>query len=928
MFKNFSLSKKLIFSFLALGLLPFATMAVVSLDRSSTSLEDQAFGQLAGVGAIKTAQIDRYFHDRESDLGVLAETVKTLQREANAKLSSTAEYKAMQIENWLHTCMATVHEIPLTAIYVDAATAWTGEDEAEIERTRAAVLGAFTVHYKLHGSFPEMKLLDLEGNHIVSLQGLTVNEKEKTWFRAALAAAMTTQKGGKCNDLYVSPIEYCGELDTASVHMSHVVRNPETWEPIGMMVVDCNIDQIQDLVDISVGLGETGQTFLVGPDFKMRCDSRFENTPTIFEKTVDTEGVKDIFSQRDGRRGPGFCKNTIYEGAEGRVVLAHNHYLPELDLAVITEIDVAEALCPKTDEGEFFFTQYAHMYGYYDLFQILPNGYVFYSAEQEPDYQTNMLNGQYSDSGLGKLVSQVLSTKEICFADFAPYEPSNGVPASFLGIPVMNDGEVMQIVALQVPLAAINSVMQQREGMGESGESYLVGSDMRMRSDSFLAPDTHSVEASFAGSVEINGVDTEASRSALAGEAGAGVIIDYTGNPVLSNYTPLEVFGTTWAVICEINESEAFAAIAQIQWVIAILTMVTIAVVLGFGLMMARSITKPINRIIEGLNGATDMVSSAAGQVSSASQSLAEGASEQAAGIEETASSLEEMSSMTKRNAETSTKADDHMKEAKHRIDRGQESMGGLSSAIEEIKSSADQTAKIVQTIDEIASQTNLLALNAAVEAARAGDAGRGFAVVAEEVRNLAMRSAEAARETGNLIDGSVTNAISGVNMAQTTSEALDEVTSTSELVMELVSQISTASAEQAKGINEVNSAVTQMDSVTQQNAANAEESASAAEELSAQAEELRAMVNSLVGLINGGSGKQPVGGGGHASRSQPAAAVSQMSFAHTEASPISAGVDELPGLVVEPTVDSGKSKPRAEQVIPLDGAGSGFDGF
>jgi uncharacterized phage infection (PIP) family protein YhgE len=166
-----------------------------------------------------------------------------------------------------------------------------------------------------------------------------------------------------------------------------------------------------------------------------------------------------------------------------------------------------------------------------------------------------------------------------------------------------------------------------------------------------------------------------------------------------------------------------------------------------------------------------------------------------------------------------------------------------MSESINKIKESSDQTAKIVKTIDEIAMQTNLLALNAAVEAARAGEAGRGFAVVAEEVRNLAQRSAEAAKNTANMIEESVKNAEDGVKIAGEVAQSFESIATGNAKVNDLIAEIAAASGEQSQGIDQVNTAVAEMDKVTQQNAANSEESASAAEELSSQAEELQSMV-------------------------------------------------------------------------------------
>jgi methyl-accepting chemotaxis protein len=260
-----------------------------------------------------------------------------------------------------------------------------------------------------------------------------------------------------------------------------------------------------------------------------------------------------------------------------------------------------------------------------------------------------------------------------------------------------------------------------------------------------------------------------------------------------------------------------------------------------------------INMLIQNLDEAlvqvtlaSEQVASASGQISSGSQTLSQGASEQASSLEEVSSSLHEMSSTSRRNAENAREARSLSDGAQASTDRGAESMKRLSEAIDKIKTSSDSTAKIVKTIDEIAFQTNLLALNAAVEAARAGDAGKGFAVVAEEVRNLAMRSAEAAKNTANLIEESVTNAEGGVAINQEVIRNLEEINGQINKVSAVMSEIAAASEQQSQGVEQVNTAIEQMNQVTQQVAANAEESASAAEELSGQSEEMKGMVGAF----------------------------------------------------------------------------------
>ena len=254
---------------------------------------------------------------------------------------------------------------------------------------------------------------------------------------------------------------------------------------------------------------------------------------------------------------------------------------------------------------------------------------------------------------------------------------------------------------------------------------------------------------------------------------------------------------------------------------------------------VGRNLDKALQQVAIG----ADQVASASVQISNGGQSLSQGASEQASSLEEVSSSLQEMSSMTKQNTLNAKEAQGVAEQARSSANKGVESMNRMSSAISQIKSSSAATAKIVKTIDEIAFQTNLLALNAAVEAARAGDAGRGFAVVAEEVRNLAMRSAEAAKNTANLIEEAVKNSENGVAINAEVLNNFQEIAEKTNKVSQVVAEIAAASDQQDQGISQLNRAVEQLNQLTQQNAANAEESASAAEEMSSQSEEMRSMV-------------------------------------------------------------------------------------
>jgi len=300
------------------------------------------------------------------------------------------------------------------------------------------------------------------------------------------------------------------------------------------------------------------------------------------------------------------------------------------------------------------------------------------------------------------------------------------------------------------------------------------------------------------------------------------------------------------------------------------MTLVTFALLgvigTGFYFFNRRFINAPLDDAITQIDNAVQQTASAAGQISAASHTLAEGASEQAASLEETSASLEELSSMTKRNADSAGQAKETAGTARETADSGAEQMRSMQTAMQAIKSASEDITKILKTIDEIAFQTNILALNAAVEAARAGEAGAGFAVVAEEVRALAQRSAQAAKETAAKIEDSVTKSQQGVSLSATVAHSFEEIQAKIRHLDSLVAEIATASSEQSQGIGQVTTAVSQMDKVTQANAGSAEETAAAAAELNNQSALLAAAVGKLRALT---------GVEGHASRSTATRATS-----------------------------------------------------
>jgi len=298
-------------------------------------------------------------------------------------------------------------------------------------------------------------------------------------------------------------------------------------------------------------------------------------------------------------------------------------------------------------------------------------------------------------------------------------------------------------------------------------------------------------------------------------------------------------------------------AVMEVFWQITIATILILAVVIMVVLAtIVKDIVNSISMITNDLGSSSSQIAAASNQLESASQRLAEASTEQASAIQETSATLEETSSMVRQNNQNTEQAARLAKQTKECADSSNRGMATMITAMEDIKKSSHEISKIIKVIDDIAFQTNILALNAAVEAARAGDAGLGFAVVAEEVRNLAQRSTQAAKDTTTIIDSNISLSDQGTNIAQKVYGSITEIDSQAKKVSELIDEIAAATNEQSQGIEQIHKAISQMESVLQSNAQTADESAAASQELFAQTLSMNGIVGRLTEFVNGGQGQ------------------------------------------------------------------------
>jgi methyl-accepting chemotaxis protein len=542
------------------------------------------------------------------------------------------------------------------------------------------------------------------------------------------------------------------------------------------------------------------------------------------------------------------------------------------------------------------FSNIAEQRGYYDIFLIDTDGNLVYSYAKEDDFGTNLFEGRYRDTDLARVAREALNAIDsmghdigsgehepghhVAASEFSPYAPSNGAFASFMAAPVLNGaGMVQGVIAAQLPTGLFEGFLSADIGLGVPTEKALVNSSrIGVMTYGFPADSTENDPAFWQ--------TDDISMIALNDETGVNVHMDeMTETQTMGGHAKIDAAGLNYGLIVEASYDDLMATANRVGMIIIIAAVITAVIITLIGIFFARSITRPLAKMRTGLlnivaqrdlstrlaidsqdevgNSAnamdeilsaldealgdiranTDQVKDVADQMSDAAQSMATNAEVQSSAVEELSSSVEQTAAQVRANADSARQAQDVVTKNAERVETGKTQVQGMVEAMDAINTSSKEIGNIIKVIDEIAFQTNLLALNAAVEAARAGQHGRGFAVVAAEVRNLAGRSAKAARETSELIDSSAKRVEAGVEMADLTSATFEESAGGTQEVLNIMGDISSASEEQARGVDQINSAISDISRSARDSSSQAEELAATAAQLTATNRKLREQV-------------------------------------------------------------------------------------
>ncbi len=565
---SMKIGTKLLLAFLIIGL-AFAALGGVFLFQSRSTLSEEAFNHLKSVREIKKAQIEYFFEKRQDHMQMLLDVVATFRQNAVQKLNSVQEHKKSQLEWFFQERLSDIHILSKSQLVAEALKQFdlafqTANGKTEHPSTNHQFDLELTRYQQAH-NYDDLFLITRQGDIVYSTdknQQLGQNWLQDTLKNSYLKNGF--QKG--LVDITIQDLE-----PSESVEHQHaaLLTAPifDDEQLIGVLGLTLSPEGINRIVQKREGMGQTEQTYLVGA---LASRISYRSNRIVKETGQDEIGGKDINKALAGQSG-----TLVKMNGNGHLELSRYAplHIPGLQWAIITTIELEESITPKLqneEQVEDFFTRYIHQYGYYDLYLIHPQGEIFYSVKHKADYATNILNGKYSDSTLGNLVQQVLQSKTFAISDYAPYAPSYNDPHLFIAQPVLNKGHIELILALQLSDEILDQIMLERAGMGKSGETYLVGSDKLMRSNSFLDLDHHSIKTSFADPAN-GSIETKSSHAALAGETGEQVINNYLGHSVLSAYTPLTIGNTTWALIAEINQKEAFSALRTLEWLLGMI---------------------------------------------------------------------------------------------------------------------------------------------------------------------------------------------------------------------------------------------------------------------------------------------------------------------------------------------------------------------
>ena len=777
-----SLRKKITLLVLLAGLIPLLVIAGAAHYLAQGSLAEVTMVQLSSIRATKKAGIERYFSQHKKDVSLLAQTVENMRGQAKNILEQLRDTNQRRVANYLQerlkdiSILATNSDLSQSMTVIDWVFRDAGKKAGSDKWTRIVDQKTpWLDSFRATNDYEDLYLISVSGNvYFTSSRGgeLGINLKDP--------ANSTTPLGQLFSNAIkqITFVDQQADVDGTAPPLAYIGAPVEhKGKVIGIIAVSLGLKKLLTPILSTEGAGNEGAVYLVGPDKMLRSDYLLANpipTPGTTSPFVASEAVNQALA---GESGSGIVSNA----GQPRLAAWSSFQMGDYRWGIVAESSPNEAFDSTSKKG--LDRKYLDASGYYDLFLIKPSGLVFHTAARQKDYGTNLLTGPYADSNLAKLLQEVLQSKKPGMTDIAPYAPSNGEPAAFMAAPIIQNGQVEMVVALQLPLEGLNQILTPGNSLGPLGDIYLVGPDQRMRSDSYRHPETHSVLASFNGSIEHNSLNSPAVAAALAGKTGT---MSGSNKKTIYAYTPISIGVLNWALVLETGPAGGGALTNLIDT----LTMICLGFV-PFIILLAwkggSSTVRPLaifSELIAQLSqgnfavempGDRDKIGNLANQVIEMVSRL----KQMTVNIRQAAMGLIKYSRDLAEHIETQTKSTGkstancanyakisaavteleaalrHTGEQDLATEQDAEvaamDVADTTRSVNEAAAASRDVSERIFALEEVSRQIRLLALNAGVEAARSGAGDEALVATTREIRDLAERSRVAISELHRL---------------------------------------------------------------------------------------------------------------------------------------------------------------------------------
>jgi methyl-accepting chemotaxis protein len=594
-FNDLSLRIKLLSFFLLVGLIPFIGSTTVAYFASDNALRSTITSQLEGIRETKKRQLEMYFEQRKDVMGTLTKTAQSFWQQSSEALNGIQKNKKTRIINYYNRLFKLSADTKLNIRFTVGIR----------DFTQAYALGMSSPQYKAvqaarekglksikeNFAVEDVILVDPAGNVVYTVNGgneLGQNLKTGSLKESVLARAYVRSR----SEVVAEDFDYY----EPTKQQESFVATPLTDEAgayVGSAIFMVREEEINNIMQDRVGYSPSTEAFLAAKNDKGVHEYRSNRTVKQGKVGDERSSLSDyIEAGLSGKEGRSF---ELGSSGKYELVIYDTVKLPGgLTWAIVTSGSVEEIVSPKVEgETEDYYTKYVKDYGYYDLMLVAEDGQVFYTVAHESDYNTNVFTGQYKNTGLARAAKKAFDRRGYVFEDFDRYAASNNKVAAFIAEPVIDKGNAVFTVVVQLSPDGINSIMQERTGLGTTGESYVVGPDLLMRSDSIQDAD-HKLQASF-DKPESGAVKTVATEEAKQGKADTKVMMGYTGKEILASYTPVKVYeDLNWILIAKLNTDEAFAPVTKFARTMGIMGSTVLVAVIVIALLVAASISGPI----------------------------------------------------------------------------------------------------------------------------------------------------------------------------------------------------------------------------------------------------------------------------------------------------------------------------------------------